>query len=81
MLANILYAAAVRNADPAAQQELIDRFEISRGNLNKKLSHGTLHKLGIVQDLFHKPELIILDEPTTGLDPLMQEEFYCLLRE
>lgn len=78
------YAAAVRNADPAAQQELIDRFEISRGNLNKKikkLSHGTLQKLGIVQALFHKPELIILDEPTTGLDPLMQEEFYRTLRE
>ena len=78
------YAAAVRNADPTAQQELINRFEISRGNLNKKikkLSHGTLQKLGNVQALFHKPELIILDEPTTGLDPLMQEEFYRLLRE
>lgn len=78
------YAATVRNADPASQQELIDRFEISRENLHKrtkKLSHGTLQKLGIVQAFFHRPELIILDEPTTGLDPLMQDEFYCLLRE
>lgn len=78
------YAAAVRSADPAAQQELIDRFKISRENLNKKirkLSHGTLQKLGIVQALFHKPELIILDEPTTGLDPLMQDEFYSILHE
>lgn len=78
------YAAAVRNADPAAQQDLIDRFEISRENLNKKirkLSHGTLQKLGIVQALFHKPELIILDEPTSGLDPLMQDEFYHILHE
>lgn len=78
------YAAAVRNADPAAQQELINRFKISRVNLDKKikkLSHGTLQKLGIVQALFHKPELIILDEPTTGLDPLMQDEFYSILHE
>ena len=78
------YAAEVRNVDPAAQQELIDRFKISRVNLEKKikkLSHGTLQKLGIVQSFFHKPELIILDEPTTGLDPLMQDEFYRLLRE
>ncbi|MDT8318447.1 MAG: ABC transporter ATP-binding protein [bacterium] len=78
------YAAAVRGSDPSAQQELIDRFKISQGNLNKKikkLSHGTLQKLGIIQALFHKPELIILDEPTTGLDPLMQDEFYHVLRE
>lgn len=78
------YAAAVRNADPAAQEELIRRFEISREDLDKKikkLSHGTLQKLGIVQALFHKPELIILDEPTTGLDPLMQDEFYRILHE
>ena len=78
------YAAAVRSADPAAQQELINRFKISRENLDKKikkLSHGTLQKLGIVQALFHKPELIILDEPTTGLDPLMQDEFYSILHE
>ena len=78
------YAAAVRGADPSAQRKLIDRFKISRENLNKKikkLSHGTLQKLGIIQALFHRPELIILDEPTTGLDPLMQDEFYHLLRE
>ena len=78
------YAAALRNYDPAAQQELIDRFNISRETLDKKikkLSHGTLQKLGIVQALFHKPELIILDEPTTGLDPLMQDEFYNILHE
>lgn len=78
------FMAAARNEDPARQQQLIERFEISKAHLNKKikqLSHGTLQKLGIVQAFFHKPELLILDEPTTGLDPLMQEEFYALLLE
>ena len=40
-----------------------------------------MQKLGIIQAFFHQPELLILDEPTIGLDPLMQEEFYELLRE
>jgi ABC-2 type transport system ATP-binding protein len=47
----------------------------------KALSHGTMQKLGIIQAFFHNPDLLILDEPTIGLDPLMQEEFYLLLRE
>lgn len=37
--------------------------------------------MGIIQAFFHQPELLILDEPTIGLDPLMQEELYRLLRE
>jgi ABC-2 type transport system ATP-binding protein len=63
---------------------LIDRFQLSEDDLSQKvkhLSHGTLQKLGIIQAFFHQPELLILDEPTIGLDPLMQEEFYRLLRE
>lgn len=78
------YAAAVRDADPAGQQDLIDRLKIDGGTLNKKikqLSHGTLQKLGIIQAFFHEPELLILDEPTTALDPLIQEEFYRIIRE
>lgn len=53
-------------------------------DLNKKiddLSYGNKKKVGIVQGLLHEPKLIILDEPTGGLDPLMQQKFFDLLRE
>ena len=43
------------------------------------LSKGNRQKIGLVQAFMHRPELVILDEPTTGLDPLMQDEFQQLL--
>lgn len=52
-------------------------------DLNRKiddLSYGNKKKVGIVQGLLHSPKLIILDEPTGGLDPLMQQTFFELLR-
>jgi ABC-type multidrug transport system, ATPase component len=45
------------------------------------LSYGNRKKVGIVQGLLHDPKLIILDEPTGGLDPLMQQKFFELIRE
>lgn len=53
-------------------------------DLKKKiddLSYGNKKKVGIVQGLLHAPKLIILDEPTGGLDPLIQQKFFDLLRE
>lgn len=53
-------------------------------NLNKKiddLSFGNKKKVGIIQGLLHEPKLIILDEPTGGLDPLIQQKFFKLIRE
>ncbi|WCR25101.1 ABC transporter ATP-binding protein [Paenibacillus thiaminolyticus] len=47
----------------------------------KSYSLGNRKKLGIVQCLLHRPELIVMDEPTTGLDPLMQHTFFDMLRE
>jgi ABC-2 type transport system ATP-binding protein len=46
-----------------------------------RLSRGNRQKIGLVQALFHRPALLILDEPTTGLDPLVQDSFLQLLRE
>jgi ABC-2 type transport system ATP-binding protein len=46
-----------------------------------KLSRGNRQKIGLILALFHRPELLIFDEPTGGLDPLMQEEFLALVRE
>lgn len=45
------------------------------------LSYGNRKKVGIIQGLLHKPKLIILDEPTGGLDPLMQQNFFNLIRD
>ncbi len=53
-------------------------------NLHKKiddLSFGNRKKVGIIQGLLHQPKLIILDEPTGGLDPLIQQKFFNLIRE
>lgn len=63
---------------------LVERLGLDKTYLHRKiksLSHGTMQKLGIIQAFLHNPELLILDEPTIGLDPLMQEEFYNLLKE
>jgi ABC-2 type transport system ATP-binding protein len=64
------------------QKKLIDRFELSDRDLSRKLreySSGMKRKLGLIQAFQADPLLLILDEPTEGLDPLMQESFYELL--
>ena len=47
----------------------------------RALSKGNRQKVGIVLAFFHRPDLLVLDEPTAGLDPLMQQQFNALLRE
>ncbi|MCL0061071.1 ABC transporter ATP-binding protein [Dehalococcoidia bacterium] len=67
---------------PEKIADLSDRLEL---DLDKKkvesLSHGTRKKLAIIQALIHNPELLILDEPTGGLDPLVQKVFFEILKE
>lgn len=46
-----------------------------------ELSRGQRQKIGIIQAFMHKPQVLILDEPSSGLDPLMQEVFYELIKE
>ena len=60
---------------------LAARFECDLPRRIQGLSLGNKQKLGLLQAFMHKPELLILDEPTNGLDPLMQHEFYDLLNE
>ncbi len=47
----------------------------------RTLSHGNKQKVGLIQAFMHQPELLVLDEPTIGLDPLVQQEFYRLIAE
>ncbi len=67
-------------ADPM-RKELIERFRLDTGKKVKSLSSGNRQKVAIVLAVMHDPEILILDEPTGGLDPLMQQEFYDLLQE
>ncbi len=61
--------------------ELADLMELDLKRRINDLSYGNKKKVGIVQGLLHSPKLIILDEPTAGLDPLMQHKFFDLIRE
>jgi ABC-2 type transport system ATP-binding protein len=60
--------------------ELSELFELDLKRKIADLSMGNRKKVSIVQSLIHSPKLLILDEPTTGLDPLMQSKFFDLLR-
>ncbi len=62
-------------------KELSDYLDLDLTKKIDDLSYGNKKKVGIVQGLLHQPKLIILDEPTGGLDPLMQQRFFDLLRE
>jgi ABC-2 type transport system ATP-binding protein len=67
--------------DWTAVEELAARLELDLARRIGVLSHGNRQKVGIVQAFMNGPELLVLDEPTTGLDPLMQREFLAMVRE
>ena len=62
-------------------EELSDRLKLELKTPIKNFSHGNKQKVGVVQALMHRPELVLLDEPTGGLDPLMQQEVLRMLAE
>jgi ABC-2 type transport system ATP-binding protein len=62
-------------------RELADLMELDLKKRIDDLSYGNKKKVGIVQGLLHRPKLIVLDEPTAGLDPLMQQKFFALIGE
>lgn len=66
---------------PALVTELVDRFEVVTDRPARELSRGNRQKVGLVLAFMHQPELVVLDEPTTGLDPLMQNRFEQLVHE
>jgi ABC-2 type transport system ATP-binding protein len=67
--------------DVAYTAELAERFDLDLVMKIKSLSHGNRQKVALLQAFMHRPELLVLDEPTQGLDPLMQQEFYRLIAE
>ncbi len=76
------YVAALRGLDGLGDGEaLAKRLELELERPIRALSKGNRQKVGLVQAFLHRPELLLLDEPTAGLDPLVQQTFNELLRE
>jgi ABC-2 type transport system ATP-binding protein len=76
------YSASFYDCDcKQRMQELSELMELEMHRRISDLSYGNKKKVGIVQGLLHSPKLLFLDEPTAGLDPLMQRKFFDLIRQ
>ncbi len=78
----IKYAADVRGLDCSEEaRKLCERLKVDTNKKIKQLSLGNRKKVSIVCAMQHRPKLFIFDEPTGGLDPLMQKKFFELINE
>ena len=78
----VAYFGGMRGGvDKHRVRALADRFDLDLGHRYREYSSGNKQKLGILLAFMHRPDLLVLDEPTGGLDPLNQHEFYSLVRE
>jgi ABC-2 type transport system ATP-binding protein len=78
------YLADLQGEEPVRRDELCERLQMPAAVLRRKIrdySRGMRQKMGVIQALQHDPELAILDEPTEGLDPLMQQAFYRIIED
>lgn len=84
---NIDFFAQLRQVSPEQLSErkekllTMTRLDTFRDRPMKNLSGGMKQKLGLVCTLIHQPELVILDEPTTGVDPVSRRDFWAILAE
>jgi ABC-2 type transport system ATP-binding protein len=75
------FAAFRGGIDLAFARDLATRLGLDLTKRIEDLSHGNKQKVGLVQAFMHRPELLVMDEPTQGLDPLVQQTFYAMLDE
>jgi len=75
------YFASLRKRPANLRRKLIDLFELDEARDVNQLSKGNKQKVGLIQALMHDPDLLILDEPSVGLDPLIQQRLYQVLKE
>ena len=78
----IKFAADARGLDCRDEAEMLcERLQLDTGKRIKELSLGNRKKVSIVCAMQHKPKLFVFDEPSSGLDPLMQSTFFELIKE
>ncbi|MHA2273323.1 MAG: ABC transporter ATP-binding protein [Candidatus Hodarchaeales archaeon] len=75
------YVQSMRNGSASKREELTKRFNLPLKRKLGELSKGNKQKVGIIAALMHDPKILILDEPSAGLDPLLQQELYKILLE
>ncbi|WHT22571.1 ABC transporter ATP-binding protein [Crossiella sp. CA-258035] len=84
-LANLDHLRALRQVTPgkheARTRELAERLDVELDRPLRTLSSGNKRKIGIIAALAHSPRLAVLDEPISGLDPLVQKEFHTIVDE
>jgi ABC-2 type transport system ATP-binding protein len=78
----VTYVAGLRGGvDAGRVARLAERLDLDLGRRFREYSRGNKQKLGLVLAFMHDPQLLILDEPTGGLDPLNQQEFYRMVAD
>jgi ABC-2 type transport system ATP-binding protein len=78
----VAYVGGLRGGvDSSRVSSLTERLDVDLGRRFREYSSGNKRKLGLVLAFMHSPRLLVLDEPTNGLDPLIQQEFYGLVEE
>ncbi|HEX6655519.1 MAG TPA: ABC transporter ATP-binding protein [Candidatus Limnocylindria bacterium] len=78
------YLNDLQDRPPTRREELCERLQMPDAALRRRVrdySRGMRQKIGVIQALQHDPEVAILDEPSEGLDPLMQQAFYSILED
>ncbi len=75
------YIESLKKKSCNRKEELLKRFNLETYKKIQALSHGNKQKLGIILAFMHDPNIIILDEPSSGLDPLLQQTLYDLILE
>lgn len=78
----LTYLARLRgDVRPAVLHALVERLHLDTAARIGAMSHGNRQKVGLVQAFMSEPDVVVLDEPTQGLDPLVQREFLAMVRE
>lgn len=79
-LDHITLSESIRGTCPYAY-ELAEKFKLNLHIKYHQLSSGNKQKLALILAVMHKPKLLILDEPTRGLDPILQNDIYAILHD